>query len=145
MSNLNLKGIWILIELLIDNNLSDKEKLIYSIILLLSKENDYCNKTGFKTNKLIKEECIDIIIKYKENSKEIEIRKLIPKKEMSYLTKVKYPLQQNFNTLIEEKFKYNSNNNFDKRNKANFEQRYYTSIDLISLYANVLVYIIVFA
>ena len=42
MSNLNLKGIWIPIEILIDDNLSDKEKLIYSIILFLSKENNYC-------------------------------------------------------------------------------------------------------
>ena len=42
MSNLNLKGVWIPIEILIDDNLSDKEKLIYSIILFLSKENNYC-------------------------------------------------------------------------------------------------------
>ena len=40
MSNLNLKGVWIPIEILIDDNLSDKEKLIYSIILFLSKENN---------------------------------------------------------------------------------------------------------
>ena len=77
----------------------------------------------------------------------IESRKLIPKKEIPYLTKVKYPPQQNFNTPIEEKFKdnkynnkinnkYNSENNFAKRNKANFEQRDYTGIDLTSLYAN---------
>lgn len=162
MSNLNLKGIWIPIEILIDNNLSDKEKLIYSIILFLSKENNYCyfnnsslsellNISTTQVSKLInslkKKECIDIIIKYKENSKEIESRKIIPKKEIPYLTKVKYPPQQNFNTPIEEKFKdnkynnkinnkYNSENNFAKRNKANFEQRDYTEIDLTSLYAN---------
>ena len=63
MSNLNLKWIWIPIEILIDDNLSDKEKLIYSIILFLSKDN-----------------------------------------------------------------KYNSENNFAKRNKANFEQRDYTNV-----------------
>ena len=45
------------------------------------------------------------------------MRKLIPivKNNDTYLTKVKYPLQQNFNTPIEEKFKdnkiYNKNNN----------------------------------
>lgn len=158
MSNLNLKGIWIPIEILIDDNLSDKEKLIYSIILFLSKENNYCycnnsslseilNISITQVSKLInslkKKEYIDVIIKYKENSKEIESRKLIPKKEIPYLTKVKYPPQQNFNTPIEEKFKdnkynnkYNSENNFAKRNKANFEQRDYTGIDLTSLYAN---------
>lgn len=63
MSNLNLKWIWVPIEILIDDNLSDKEKLIYSIILFLSKDN-----------------------------------------------------------------KYNSENNFAKRNKANFEQRDYTNV-----------------
>ena len=33
MSNLNLKGVWIPIEILTDNKLSDKEKNIYAIIL----------------------------------------------------------------------------------------------------------------
>lgn len=87
MSNLNLKGIWIPIEILIDDNLSDKEKLIYSIILFLSKENNYCycnnsslsellNISTTQVSKLInslkKKECIDIIIKYKENRNEIQ-------------------------------------------------------------------------
>ena len=159
MSNLNLKGVWIPIEILIDDNLSDKEKLIYSIILFLSKENNYCycsnsslseilNISTTQVSKLInslkKKGYIDIEIKYKENSKEIESRKLIPKMNTPYLTKVKYPPQQNFNTPIEEKFKdnkYNSENNFAKRNKANFEQRDYTGIDLTSLYANADVFV----
>ena len=51
MSNLNLKGIWIPIEILTDNRLRDKEKTIYSIILYLSKENNYC----YLTNKSISE------------------------------------------------------------------------------------------
>ena len=38
ISNLNLKGIWIPIEILTDNKLSDKEKIIYTIIIYLSKE-----------------------------------------------------------------------------------------------------------
>ncbi len=38
MSNLNLKGIWIPIEILTDNKLSDKEKAIYAIIFYLSKK-----------------------------------------------------------------------------------------------------------
>ena len=42
MSNLNLKGLWIPIEILTDTNLSDKEKHIYSIVMFLSKENNYC-------------------------------------------------------------------------------------------------------
>ena len=42
MQNLNLKGIWIPIEILTDKKLSDKEKTIYAIIIYLSKENNYC-------------------------------------------------------------------------------------------------------
>ena len=33
MSNLNLKGVWIPIEILTDNKLSDKEKNIYAIYI----------------------------------------------------------------------------------------------------------------
>ena len=44
MSNLNLKDLWIPIEILTDTNLSDKEKHIYSIVMFLSKENSYLHK-----------------------------------------------------------------------------------------------------
>ena len=162
MSNLNLKGIWIPIEILTDEKLSDKEKIIYAIILYLSKENNYCyltNKTISEllnisitqvsklVNSLKDKKYIDIELIYKENSKQVEMRKLIPINKNTYLTKVKYPLQQNFNTPIEEKFKdnkynnkinnkYNGNNNFSKKNMANFEQRNYTNYDFTKLYAN---------
>ena len=162
MSNLNLKGIWIPIEILTDEKLSDKEKIIYAIILYLSKENNYCyltNKTISEllnvsitqvsklVNSLKYKKYIDIELIYKENSKQVEMRKLILINKNTYLTKVKYPLQQNFNTTIEEKFKdnkynnkinnkYNGNNNFCKKNMANFEQRDYTNYDFTKLYAN---------
>lgn len=162
MSNLNLKGLWIPIEILIDTNLSDKERIIYSIIIFLSKENNYCYCTNSNISELLnisitqvsklvnslkKKGYIDIEIKYKDNSKEIESRKLIPKMDTPYLTKVKCPLQQNFNTPIEEKFKdnkytnkiynkYNSDNKIYKKNKANFEERDYTDYDFTKLYAN---------
>ena len=51
MSNLNLKGLWIPIEILTDKNLSDKEKHIYSLVIFLSQEKQYC----FCTNKTISE------------------------------------------------------------------------------------------
>lgn len=167
MSNLNLKGIWIPIEILTDNKLSDKEKYIYAIILYLSKENNYCYLTNRSISELLNisitqvsklvnslkdKNYISIELIYKENSKQIEMRKLIPivKNNDTYLTKVKYPLQQNFNTPIEEKFKdnkynnknininnkYNSNNKIYKKNKANFEERDYTGYDFTKLYAN---------
>ena len=167
MSNLNLKGVWIPIEILTDNKLSDKEKYIYAIILYLSKENNYCYLTNKSISELLNisitqvsklvnslkdKNYISIELIYKENSKQIEMRKLIPivKNNDTYLTKVKYPLQQNFNTPIEEKFKdnkynnknininnkYNSNNKIYKKNKANFEERDYTGYDFTKLYAN---------
>ena len=40
---INIKGIWIPFEILTNKDLSDKEKLIYSIILYFSKEKDYCS------------------------------------------------------------------------------------------------------
>lgn len=163
MSSLNLKGIWIPIEILTDDKLSDKEKIIYAIIIYLSKENQYC----FLTNKTISEllnisvtqvsnlinslkskEYIDTELIYKENTKQVEMRKLIPiKNKYTYLRKVKYPPQENFNTPIKEKFKdnkynnkinnkYNNYNKFQKKNMANFEQRKYDDIDLTRLYAN---------
>lgn len=127
MSNLNLKGIWIPIEILTDNKLSDKEKSIYSIIIYLSKENQYCfltNKTISELlnisvtrvsnliNSLKKKKYIETKIIYKENTKQVEMRKLIPiKNDSTYLRKVKYPPQENFNTPIKEKFKDNKYNN----------------------------------
>ena len=154
MSNLNLKGIWIPIEILTDDKLSDKEKIIYAIIIYLL-ENQYCfltNKTISKLlnisvtqvsnliNSLKSKEYIDTELIYKENTKQVEMRKLIPiKNEDTYLRKVKYPLQANFNTPIKEKFKnnkYNSDKKFQKKSMANFEQRKYDDIDFTRLYAN---------
>ena len=137
MSNLNLKGLWIPIEVLTDKNLSDKEKHIYSLIIFLSQEKGYC----FCTNKTISEllnisvtqvsklvnslkdkEYINIEMIYKENSKEVDVRKLIP---------------------IEEKFKDNKYNinkykNNNKKGYCNYEQRDYDKegFDWNSLYAN---------
>ena len=53
MCNLNLKGIWIPIEVLTDKKLSDKEKVIYAIIIYLSKENNYCYCTNKTISKLL--------------------------------------------------------------------------------------------
>lgn len=160
MPNLNLKGIWIPIEILTDKKLSDKEKTIYAIIFYLSKENNYCYLTNKSISELLNisitqvsklinslknKNYISIELIYKENSKLIEMRKLIPivKNNDTYLTKVKYPLQPNFNTSIEEKFKdnkYNINKYKNTNNKrlCNFEQRDYEKegFDFNSLYAN---------
>lgn len=155
MSNLNLKGIWIPVEILTDKKLSDKEKTIYAIIIYLSKENQYCfitNKTMSELlnisvtqvsnliNSLKKKKYIETELIYKENTKQVEMRKLIPiKNGDTYLRKVKYPPQENFNTPIKENFKdnkYNGNSNFSKKNMTNFEQRDYADFGFTKIYAN---------
>lgn len=44
--NNNLKGLWIPYKILTNENLSDKEKHIYSLILFFSKNNSYCTITN---------------------------------------------------------------------------------------------------
>ena len=164
MQTLNLKGIWIPIEILTDKKISDKEKIIYAIIIYLSKENNYCyctNKTISQllnititqvsrlVNSLKDRNYINIELIYKENSKQVEMRKLIPiqKYEDTYLQKVQYPPHKNVNTPIDENVKDNkyNNKNINKYNgtkqnynksKANFEERDYTGYDFTKLYAN---------
>ena len=120
MANLNLKGLWILIEILTDENLSDKEKIILSIILFLSKENNnncFCtngtisellNISSKQVSKLINslksKGYIDVTMKYKANSKQIETRTIKPIQEKFNTspskvlypspTKVPYPMEQ---------------------------------------------------
>ena len=165
MSNLNLKGLWIPIEILTDKNLSDKEKHIYSLVIFLSQEKQYCfctNKTigellnisvtqvSKLVNSLKDKGYINIEMVYKENSKEVDIRKLIPIEEklntlfnkslIPSPTKLQYPTREKF----KDNKKYNKNNNKiynkDKRNfkktKANFEERTYEGFDFNTLYAN---------
>lgn len=165
MSKLNLKGIWIPIEILTDNKLSDKEKIIYTIIIYLSKEKRYCylmNKSISEllnisitqvsklVNSLKDKGYINIEIIYKENSREVEMRKIIPIEEKLNIlfnkslipspTKLQYPTREKF----KDNKKYNKNNNKiynkDKRNfkktKANFEERTYEGFDFNTLYAN---------
>ena len=165
MSNLNLKGIWIPIEILTDNKLSDKEKIIYTITIYLSKENKYCYLTNKSISELLNisitqvsklvnslkdKGYINIEMIYKENSKEVEMRKIIPIEEKlnTLFNKSLIPSPTKLQYPTREKFKdnkiYNKNNNKiynkDKRNfkktKPDFEERKYEGFDFNTLYAN---------
>ena len=164
MSSLNLKGLWIPIEILTDKNLSDKEKHIYSLVIFLSQEKQYCfctNKTMSEllnisvtqvsklVNSLKDKGYINIEMVYKENSKEVDIRKLIPIEEKlnTLFNKSLIPSPTKLQYPIEEKFKDNKYNNKNinkcnstrqdyKKSRANFEQRDYTNYDFTKLYAN---------
>ena len=46
MQNSNIKGIWMPYKILTNEKLSDKEKIIYSIVLFFSKNDGYCTITN---------------------------------------------------------------------------------------------------
>ena len=88
-----LKGLWIPVEVLLNKNLSDKEKIILSMILYLSEETKSCfasnkyiasivNVTANRVSKIIsslkEKEYIKVKLKYKTDSKEIEQRQITP-------------------------------------------------------------------
>ena len=88
-----LKGLWIPAEILLNKNLSDKEKVILAIILYLSEETKSCfasnkyianivNVTPERVSKIISslkdKGYISVKLKYKTDSKEIEERQITP-------------------------------------------------------------------
>lgn len=165
-----LKGLWIPAEILLNKALSDKEKIILSMILYLSDETGSCfasnkyiasivNVTSDRVSKIVsslkKKEYIEVILKFKVDSKEVESRQIIPNKEKinrysekylegigenNYCTSQKqpYPTGENNKEIINNiKNKNNYNKESHKNNnKANFEQRDYTGFDFTKLYAN---------
>ncbi|WP_455936831.1 helix-turn-helix domain-containing protein [Gemella morbillorum] len=94
MATQKLKGLWIPAEILLNEELSDKEKIILAMILYLSEETKTCfasnkyianivNVTADRVSKIIsslkEKEYISVKFKYKTDSKEIEERQITPK------------------------------------------------------------------
>lgn len=88
-----LKGLWIPAEILFNKDLSDKEKIILSMVLYLSEEKGSCfasnkyiasivNVTPERVSKIISslkdKEYVKVKLKYKTDSKEIEERQITP-------------------------------------------------------------------
>ena len=88
-----LKGLWVPAEILLNKDLSDKEKIILSMILYLSEETKSCfasnkyiasivNVTANRVSKIIsslkEKQYIKVQLKYKTDSKEIEQRQITP-------------------------------------------------------------------
>lgn len=84
MSKQKLKGLWIPAEVLLNEKLSDKEKIILSMILYLSDETGSCfasnkyiasivNVTSDRVSKIVsslkEKQYIKVNLKYKKNSK----------------------------------------------------------------------------
>ncbi len=136
------KGVWIPYEILTDIKLNDKEKFVYSMILYLSKEkecimsNSYIsellNITKIQASRIInslkKKGYIKVDIIYKENSREIALRKITPiyKNINTYKQINTSPINTNVKKII------NNNNNKNKYKS----DRNYSNFDWTSLYAN---------
>ena len=134
------KGVWIPYEILTDIKLDDKEKFVYSMILYLSKEkecimsNSYIsellNITKIQASRIInslkKKGYIKVDIIYKENSREIALRKITPiyKNVNTYKQINTSPINTNVKEII--------NNNKNKYKS----DRDYSNFDWTSLYAN---------
>ena len=93
MNKQKLKGLWIPAEILLNEELTDKEKLILAMILYLSEETSSCfasnkyianivNVTPERVSKIISslkdKGYISVKLKYKTDSKEIEERQITP-------------------------------------------------------------------
>lgn len=134
------KGVWIPYEVLIDTKLNDKEKIVYSMILYLSKEkecimsnlyiSELLNITKIQSSRIInslkKKGYIKVEMTYKENSKEIALRKITPiyKNVNTYKQVDTKPI----NTNVKE-IKSNNKNKYKS-------DRDYSDFDWTSLYAN---------
>ena len=149
MEKKKLKGIWIPLEILENKKLSDKEKLLYSIILSLSLDTGYCyannrylgrilNITTGRVSKLIAslklKKFIEVKLIYEEDSKRIERRELRPMVIFNHTSSRKelYPMVNTNQDII-----YNIINSINKRRSyQNYTQRQYTEEELEHLYEN---------
>ena len=117
-----LKGLWIPAEILLNKDLSDKEKIILSMIFYLSEKKESCfasnkyianivNVTHERVSKIISslknKGYVKVRLKYKTDSKEIEERQIIPivKNINGYSQKLQEGIDNN-NYLDSEKRPY---------------------------------------
>ena len=154
----NLKGLWIPIEILIDDNLSDKEKLIYSLLLFFSTQNGSCTITNnliselfaiskTQVSKLIsslkRKDYLDVKI-LRDSSNQVINRTITPIKLFgnTYLTKDTPPIEDFNNTPLVQNFKDNKiylKNKYIKQSSASNRMETsdeYLALDYSSFYAN---------
>ena len=151
-----LKGIWIPTEILLIKEISDKEKILLSIILGLSAELGYCfcsnrylskllgitiNRVSKIVSSLKDKGFIEVTLNYDEEKNYIRSRELkltdkllngIVKSNNTYGLKQQYPIVKSDYDII-KKYKIIYNNS----NKGNFEQREYTKEEIEKLYCNI--------
>lgn len=118
------------------------------------------NVTSDRVSKIVsslkKKEYIEVKLKFRTDSKEVESRQIIPNKEKinrysekylegigenNYLDSQKqlYPIGENNKDIInniKNKKIYNNSSNSNKKYKLNYKERDYTNFDFTKLYAN---------
>lgn len=161
MSELKIKGIWLSKEILDIPELSIKEKMILALSINLYKSNKKCfvSNKGFsklievkpnRVSKLIsslkRKGYIRVKIKYKENSKEIESREIIPivekangycsKEQEGMVEKDILPIGENAKD-INSNINNNYNNIFQMNNKfIPYKNQAYADLNWNEFYAN---------
>ena len=162
MSELKIKGIWLSKEILDIPELNIKEKMILALSINLYKSNKKCYVSNNAFSKLIEVKpnrvsrlisslknkgYIRVKIKYKENSKEIESREIIPivEKANGYCSKEQEGIGEKDILPIGEKGKdinsninNNYNNNiFQMNNKfIPYKNQEYAKLNWNEFYAN---------
>ena len=166
-----IKGLWIPAEILLDEKLTDKEKVILSMILYLSDETGSCfasngylasivkvstNRVSKIISSLKNKKYIQVNLKYKKESKEIEQRQIIPIVQMnnrysqnkqegigednnSARQNEPYPIGESNKDIkynIKNKNNYNKWDTCKKENTSYRSDRNYDDFDWSSLYAN---------
>lgn len=147
-----LKGLWIPADILLNEDLSDKEKIILSMILYLSEESKCCfasnkyianivNVTHERVSKIISalkdKGYVSVKLKYKKDSKEIEERQITPIVENinRYSQNVQEGTQTNnysdsqkqpYPIVEKDKDIINNIKNKNNYNKQNYNQTKYT-------------------
>ena len=147
-----LKGLWIPEEILLNEDLSDKEKIILSMILYLSEESKSCfasnkyianivNVTHERVSKIISalkdKGYVSVKLKYKKDSKEIEERQITPIGENinRYSQDVQEGIETNnysdsqkqpYPIVKKDKDIINNIKNKNNYNKQNYNQTKYT-------------------
>lgn len=140
------KGIWLPKEVIENMNINDKEKMIYSMILSLSKNqecivtNSYISKIFNITtiqvsrviNSLKKKGLIRVRILYKQNSKEIQKRIIIPINiDVNICKQIS---SKPINTDVKDIL--NNNKIYDNKKWKYKSERDYSNFNWNSLYAN---------
>ena len=146
MTMKEFKGIWLPKEVIKNTNLNDKEKMIYAMILSLSKNqectvtNAYISKIFNITtiqvsrviNSLKKKGFIKVNLIYKQNSKEIQKRVIIP----INIDANTYKQISSRPVNIDVKDILNNNKIYDNKKWKYKSERDYSNFNWNSLYAN---------